>query len=98
MLGGGFDYARRGCGLDEAIEYVMNKFHSLGVAVSDKEIEAVIDFVDEYYERTVDDHDTSVIVYTDDERRQYIKDSMPGIPHNIIDGVLDKEQEFYMSV
>ena len=86
-----------GCGLDEAIEYAMNKFHSLGVAVSDKEIEAVLNFVDEYYERIADDYDASVIVYTDEQRRQYIKDNMPGIPHNIIDGVLDKEQEFYMS-
>ena len=84
--------------MDEAIEYAMNKFHSLGVAVSDKEIEAVLNFVDEYYERIADDYDTSVIVYTDEQRRQYIKDSLPGIPHNIIDGVLDKEQEFYMSV
>ena len=83
--------------MDEAIEYAMNKFHSLGVAVSDKEIEAVLNFVDEYYERIADDYDASVIVYTDEERRQYIKDNMPGIPHNIIDGVLDKEQEFYMS-
>lgn len=84
--------------MDEAIEYAMNKFHSLGVAVSDKEIEAVLDFVDEYYERTAEAYDTEVIVYTDDERRQYIKDSLPGIPHNIVDGVLDKEQEFYESV
>lgn len=83
--------------MDEAIEYAMNKFHSLGVAASDKEIEAVLDFVDEYYERIADDYDASVIVYTDEQRRQYIKDSLPGIPHNIIDGVLDKEQEFYMS-
>ena len=83
--------------MDEAIEYAMNKFHNLGVAVSDKEIEAVLDFVDEYYERALDEYDTSVIVYTDEQRRQYIKDNMPGIPHNIIDGVLDKEQEFYMS-
>ena len=83
--------------MDEAIEYAMNKFHSLGVAVSDKEIEAVLNFVDEYYERIADDYDASVIVYTDEQRRQYIKDSLPGIPHNIIDGVLDKEQEFYMS-
>ena len=84
--------------MDEAIEYAMNKFHSLGVAVSDKEIEAVLNFVDEYYERTAEAYDTEVIVYTDDERRQYIKDNMPGIPHNIVDGVLDKEQEFYESV
>ena len=83
--------------MDEAIEYAMSKFHSLGVAVSDKEIEAVLNFVDEYYERVADDYDASVIVYTDEQRRQYIKDNMPGIPHNIIDGVLDKEQEFYMS-
>ena len=84
--------------MDEAIEYAMNKFHSLGVAVSDKEISAVLDFVDEYYERTADEYDTEVIVYTDEQRRRYIKDSLPGIPHNIVDGVLDKEQEFYESV
>ena len=83
---------------DEAIDYAMNKFHGLGVAVSEKEIEAVLDYVDEYYERTAEAYDTEVIVYTDDERRQYIKDSLPGIPHNIVDGVLDKEQEFYESV
>ena len=83
--------------MDDAVEYAMNKFHSLGVAVSDKEIEAVLDFVDEYYERTAEEYDASVIVYTDEQRRQYIKDNMPGIPHNIIDGVLDKDQEFYMS-
>ena len=84
--------------MDEAIEYAMNKFHSLGVAASEKEIVAVLDFVDEYYERTAEEYDTEVIVYTDEQRRQYIKDSLPGIPHNIIDGVLDKEQEFYESV
>lgn len=84
--------------MDEAVEYAMNKFHSLGVAVSEKEIETVLDYVDEYYERTAEAYDTEVIVYTDDERRQYIKDSLPGIPHNIVDGVLDKEQEFYESV
>ena len=84
--------------MDEAVEYAMNKFHGLGVAVSDKEIEAVLDYVDEYYEQVAYDYDESVIVYTDEQRRQYIKDSLPGIPHNIVDGVLDKEQEFYESV
>lgn len=86
---------------EQAKEYTMNQFHQLGVAVSVKEIDAVLHFIDKFYMEVWEptpDECISVIEYTEEEKRKFIQEEMPDIPHTVIQGVLDAEQRFFGGV
>lgn len=86
---------------EKAKEYTMNQFHQLGVAVSVKEIDAVLHFMDKFYMEVwepTEEETIQVIEYTDEEKRKYIQEELPDVPHTVIQGVLDAEQRFFGGV
>ena len=79
----------------------MNQFHQLGVAVSVKEIDAVLHFIDKFYMEEwepSEEDDIKIIGYTEEEKRKFIQEEMPDIPHTVIQGVLDAERKFFGGV
>lgn len=85
----------------QAVEYAMNQFHGLGVAVSTEGIERVLHYIDEFYMEVwepSEEDGITVIEYTEEEKRKFIQEEMPDVPHTVIQGVLDAEQRFFGGV
>lgn len=86
---------------EQAIEYAMNKFHNLGVAVSTEGLSTALDYINEYYTKayaqgTAETKAVMMLIPDEDMKHEaiaLIQGSRPDIPAAVIDALLEAQAE-----